>query len=79
MSLTFNLCRTIQAINHPLVALCSIYKPLFSIPQPGLHPLPSISLADVKVLVNIPDSHAPVVGHDAHQALANVADLVVVV
>lgn len=76
MSLTFNLCRRIQAIDHPLVALCSIYKPLFST---RLHPLPSISLADTKILVNIPDSHAPVVGYDTHQALANVADLVVVV
>lgn len=44
-----------------------------------LHLNPSVSLTDIKVLINISNSHAPVVGYDAHETLTNVADLVVVV
>lgn len=44
-----------------------------------LHPSRSIALANIKVLIDIPHSHAPVVSDDAHQTLAHVADLVVVV
>ena len=46
-----------------------------------MHPSRSISiaLANIKVLIDISHSHAPVVSYDAHETLAHVADLVVVV
>lgn len=61
-------CRTVLGLHDiPLV---------FPIP---LQPSPSISLADIKVSIDISHPHALVVGYDTHETLANVADLVVVV
>ena len=61
-------CRTVLGLHGiPLV-----------LPIP-LHPSPSISLADIKVSIDISHPHALVVGYDTHETLANVADLVVVV
>ena len=57
-----------------LLTLFPIYRTFFNIP-----PLLSVSLANIKGLINIFHLHAPVVGNNAHQTLADVADLVVVV
>lgn len=50
-----------------LLALSSNFGASFYVPSlTRLHPSPSISLADVKVLIDMFDSHAPAVSYDAH-------------
>ena len=72
-----NLFRGLQAIIATRYPLISRKIPVVALTKP--HPSGSISLANIKVLINVSHSHAPVVGYDAHRTLANVADLVVVV
>lgn len=61
----YSLCP--QSTKHSVISLTMV------------HPSSSISLADIKILINLSHGYAPVVGYDSHQTLANVADLVVVV
>ena len=59
---------TLIALNGPITgSIAQTYSSL------------SISLSNPEVIVNINDSNAAIVGYDAHEALANVTYLVVVV
>ena len=62
-----------------LLAQSSFHRRFSNFSPPGYITLFSIFFTDIKVAIDIPEPHAPVVGYDAHEALTHVADLVVFV